>query len=55
MEKQKVVKFILDHQTQFMKKGYNYLVEKETMNKYFINFGGVLIGYEKFYFMVVSE
>ena len=52
---QKVVKFILDHETIFMKKGYNYLVEKEDERFYFINFGGTLIKYAKFYFIVVSE
>ena len=53
--KQKVVKFILNHETQFMKKGYNYPVEKEDEKFYFINFGGCLIKYAKFYFIVVSE
>ncbi len=38
-----------------MKKGYNYLVEKEDERFYFINFGGTLIQYAKFYFIVVSE
>ena len=53
--KQKVVKFILNHETQFMKKGYNYPVEKEDEKHYFINFGGCLIKYPFFYFIVVSE
>jgi len=54
-DKQKVVKFILDHQTRFMKKGYNYPVQKETKNEYFINFAGVLLCYPKFYFILISE
>ena len=53
--KQKVVKFILNHETKFMRKGYNYLVEKENEKFYFINFGGTLIKYPRFYFMVVRE
>lgn len=51
----KIAKFILDHNTSYLKKGYNYPITKEDEKYYFFNFGGKLIKYPKFYFMLVNE
>ena len=53
--KEKIVKFVLEHNTLYLKTGYNYPVTKEDELFYFINFGGNLMKYPKFYFMVVYE
>lgn len=53
--KDKIVKFILNHETTFLKKGYNYPVIDEDEKHYYFNFAGTKIKYPKFYFMVVNE
>ena len=53
--KEKIIKFILNHETQYLKCGYNYPVSKEDQNFYYINFGGTLVKYPKFYFIVINE
>ena len=55
VKNEKIIKFILDHKTQFLKCGYNYPVYKEDELFYYINFGGTLMKYPKFYFIVVNE
>lgn len=52
---EKIIKFILNHETQYLRSGYNYPVSKEDKLFYYINFGGTLIKYPKFYFIVVNE
>ena len=52
---EKIIKFILDHETQYLKTGYNYPVAKEDKLFYFINFGGTMLKYPKFYFIVINE
>ena len=54
-DKQKVVKMVLSHNTTYLRKTYNYLVEKEDENFYHINCNGKLMKYPKFYFIVISE
>ena len=52
---EKIIKFILEHETQYLRSGYNYPVSKEDKLFYYINFGGTLVKYPKFYFIVVNE
>ena len=51
----KIVKFILNHETTFLKKGYNYPVVDEDEKHYYFNFAGTKMKYAKFYFMIVNE
>ena len=52
--KQKIVKMMLEHETSYLRKGYNYIVEKEDEKYYYINFCGKMVKYLKFYFMEVE-
>ena len=54
MEKMKVIKMILEHETTVLRKGYNYLVEDEDEKHYYINVVGKKMKYPKFYFMEVE-
>ena len=51
---EKIVKMILEHKTSYLRKGYNYIVEKEDEKHYYINFCGKMVKYPKFYFMEVE-
>jgi hypothetical protein len=55
MEKQKIVKFILEHKTSYLHKGLNYPVDKEDEKFYYFTFNHQTVKYPKFYFMEICQ
>jgi len=55
MEKQKIVKYILEHKTSYLIKGLNYSVDYEDEIFYYFTFNHQTVKYPKFYFMEIAQ
>ena len=53
--KEKIVKYILDHETSHLIKGLNYPVKEEDAQFYYFTFNHQTVKYPKFYFMEIAQ